>query len=41
MKEKLSVVIDELEMIANFALYAAACGAAWELGKNLCNRLFR
>ena len=41
MKEKFNRVIDELAIVANIAVYAAVCGAAWELGKSLCSWIFR
>ena len=41
MKEKLKAVVDELAIVANIAVYAAVCGAAWELGKSLCSWIFR
>lgn len=41
MKEKLSRLIDELAIVANIVVYAATCGAAWEIGKSLCSWIFR
>ena len=41
MKEKLNAMVDELAIVANIAVYAVVCGAAWELGKSLCEWMFR
>lgn len=41
MKEKLNAMVDELAIAVNIAVYAAVCGAAWDLGKRLCSRIFR
>ena len=39
MKKKLKSIAEELSIIANIAIYAAVCGAAWEIGKSLCSWL--